>query len=224
MIEVYTDGSCIGNGKDTAFGGYGAYFPGGEASNVAEPLVRANNGNASVTSNRAELRGILAAMSSVEDSEQDLQIFTDSQYWAKYVSKSALNLSKPVPPHLENQDIIASIRTVFERSFHPRGREVKSTYVPAHTGKKDDRSTGNDIADTLSVMGSAKAFVLLGLHAKFRLQTGRYKGSTYADAFAKDPQYFLASPTPNRDKMTRLVFEVLGANQLNGSTQDIHSR
>lgn len=213
-IPAYTDGSCIGNGKDAAYGGYGVYFPGGHAEHVAEPLVRSNNGDMAVTSNRAELRAVLAAMKAVADRDDDLQIFTDSMYWARYVSKSALNGARAIPSHLENRDLLQEIQSVFVAHFASRDRKVVSTYVPAHTGKSDERSVGNDIADTLSVMGSAKAFVLLGLHTKFRLQSGRHKGLTYADALAKDRDYFLSSPTPNRDKHTRLIFEVLAANSV----------
>jgi ribonuclease HI len=213
-IVAFTDGSCIGNGKDHAYGGYGVFFPDGDAAHVAEPLLRSNNGDVPVTSNRAELRAVLAAMQSVCDKEADLTIMTDSMYWARYVSRPTFNHKKDIPEHLENRDILYEIRAVYNACYLPHERKVVSEYVPAHTGNKDERSVGNDIADTLSVMGSAKAFVLQGLHTKTRIRTGRYKGKTYAEALRDDPEYFTKSPSVNREKLTRLIFEVLDANRL----------
>ncbi|KAJ6620279.1 ribonuclease H-like domain-containing protein, partial [Mycena sp. CBHHK59/15] len=73
LVKVYTDGSCIGNGKGSAHAGAGTYA-GPQSSLNASLRVTGEQ-----TNNRGELLAILYTLSTVQPNHH-LEIYSDSEY------------------------------------------------------------------------------------------------------------------------------------------------
>ncbi|KAG8743363.1 hypothetical protein FRC10_012167 [Ceratobasidium sp. 414] len=86
-VEVWTDGSCLANGKQNPRAAYGVYF--GED----DPRNDANRVPGVQTNNRGELLGVIRALEIVDENVSELTIYTDSQYTIKCGVNSS---NKPV--------------------------------------------------------------------------------------------------------------------------------
>lgn len=86
--EVFTDGSCVGNGKKGAVGGIGVFFADGDPRNVSECVtsssVALSSSSKKVTNQVTELlaciKGIVGAAAT---SPSTITVFTDSSYVVK---------------------------------------------------------------------------------------------------------------------------------------------
>lgn len=195
-IVVYTDGSCIFNGKRNAIGGYGVYFPNGDYENVSEPLTKKPESpdtdpieTLTVTNNRAELMAILTALNIVK--KDNLLIYTDSKYCKLVVEKYCFSTSNIDATSLKNPDMLKRIQEVYRT--HYANRRVELKYVAAHRGTSKE----NDIADDLAVLGTAHAIIEKNLAGKLKATDNL----TYVDAFARGIK--------PHDKLTKFVFEFL---------------
>ena len=77
-LFVYTDGSCINNGRKNAVGGYGIYFGEGDSRNVSQRLEVSTP-----TNNIAELTAIFETYKIIETdilNNKKIVIVTDSTY------------------------------------------------------------------------------------------------------------------------------------------------
>ena len=155
-IIVFTDGSCIGNGKKVTFGGYGIYFPHGEYPNISESFTLRP-----VTNQRTESYAILRALQLLIDEGHDkIILYTDSEYsiksitkWASGWEKNGWNTTKgPV----KNLDLIKPLHQLYQQNKD----KISIIHVRSHTGKEDFIYLGNAEADRLAVMGSKKSFVI----------------------------------------------------------------
>jgi ribonuclease HI len=70
MIEIYTDGSCLGN---PGVGGWGAILL------YKEHLKKISGGNPATTNNQMELKAVIEALKVLKKSSEVI-IYTDSQY------------------------------------------------------------------------------------------------------------------------------------------------
>jgi ribonuclease HI len=112
-IIIFTDGACSNNGKPTASGGCGVYFPNKEFQDVSQPFTKSP-----ITNNRAELYAILSALNKLENIKYNtVTINSDSKYaincvtiWYKKWEKNGFVGSNKKP--VENLDIIDEIVTV----------------------------------------------------------------------------------------------------------------
>ena len=147
-VRVYTDGSCINNGKSNAIGGFAVYFPGGEFQNIAEKYTR------HPTTQRCELTAIYRA---IQESQQHImaggkiEIYTDSEYSMKcltnYCRKWCVNgWVKADKKPIENRDIIEPLWGFYSRYY----KNIGLTHVRAHTGAKDEHSRNNEIVDGMA--------------------------------------------------------------------------
>ncbi|EEP78391.1 ribonuclease H [Uncinocarpus reesii 1704] len=147
MLNIYTDGSALGNGKLRAKAGVGVYFGPGDERNVSEPL----KGNRQ-TNQRAELTAISRALD-IAPRHRDVTIYTDSKYSIDCVTVWCIRWqrnkwmtadSKPV----ENKDLIQSILTKIEERT---SLNVKTLFewVKGH-----NKHPGNEAADRLAVRGA----------------------------------------------------------------------
>ena len=87
-VRIYTDGSCILNGKPNARGGWAVYFPGGEFGNMAEKYTR------HPTNQRCELTAIQKALETTQQhmaSGGKVEIYTDSEYSLKCLQEYCKN-------------------------------------------------------------------------------------------------------------------------------------
>lgn len=196
MIHVFTDGSCIFNGKPNCIGGYGVHFKDNVFPDISLPLVLGADGIVP-TNNRAELLAILTALLVLRDtSDQCVQMYSDSKYCILMVTKYCIP-DRVIPENLKNMDLLLAIRN----AYHTGMKNVESfslKFVAAHTKLNDDISCGNEMADTLAVRGTAQAIVSLGLHETLKACG---KNKTYAQACAQ------GCKTSN--KLTQAVFQLL---------------
>lgn len=150
-INVYTDGS-LKRTKKGILCGYGVYFPGKELPDIAQPFTIGN-----ITNNRAELFAILQAIKNISSiySFDLIYVYTDSEYaqksltiWVNAWKKN--NWRNSQNKIVENRDIIEQIHDYMETYKN----KIKIIWVKSHTGKNDQHSLGNSIADELANKGA----------------------------------------------------------------------
>ncbi|KAI9894817.1 MAG: hypothetical protein M1814_000036 [Vezdaea aestivalis] len=153
-VTIYTDGSCLGNGKLRSFAGVGVYFGENDPRNISEPL----DGDRQ-TNNRAELTAIIRALESVGD-DTDVHIISDSNYaidcvtvWYRGWENRGWISSKGSP--VENKDLIQLLRNLME-ARDDLGSRTKLSWVKGHAA-----SAGNEAADRLA-RGAADNVMRLG--------------------------------------------------------------
>lgn len=179
-IRIYTDGSSLSNGRESAIGGVGVYFGPQDGRNVSESLAGLRQ-----TNQRAELTAIIRALD-IAPKDRKLVILSDSNYAIKCTNewyqkwrvenKWVTAAGKPV----ENRDLIQKIIDNLEQRYRinkhrdePYGEEddkvdpddpanpgpwergvagVKFVWVKGHA--KDE---GNTAADYLATAGAREA-------------------------------------------------------------------
>lgn len=137
-IKIYTDGACRGNQNANAKGGYGVVILNGEER------IELKQGYADTTSNRMELRAVIAGLKFM-DQPSKIEIFSDSKYvvdafrenwigsWIKNGWKTATK--QPV----KNPDLWKELLPLVEK------HEVAWNWVKGHSG-----NTENERADSLA--------------------------------------------------------------------------
>jgi len=156
-IEVFTDGSSIGQNTksdENRLCGYGIYFPNKELPDISRKFRHPPN-----TNQRTELYSIYVALVMIKKTLEfdQIKIYTDSMYsikcltvwgksWDKNDWKTATN--KPV----KNQDILKPLYDIVKKLKD----KIEFEHVNSHTGKKDYKSIGNEIADKLATSGAKK--------------------------------------------------------------------
>ncbi|KIV99967.1 uncharacterized protein PV09_08478 [Verruconis gallopava] len=146
MLHIWTDGACMGNGKNGSIGGVGVYFGQHDPRNVSEPLVGRQ------TNNRAELTALKRALN-IAPLNRPVTIHTDSSYAINCVTKWYINWrkrdwrnaqGKPV----ENRDLIEEILDLVDVR-HQCGFITQFDWVRGHAGHVE-----NEAADRLAVEGA----------------------------------------------------------------------
>ncbi|XP_057324242.1 ribonuclease H1-like [Microplitis mediator] len=145
-IQIYTDGSCFGNGTTKPAAGLGVYFGPNHPKNLSLPCVNRN------TNNGAELEAILQAIEIIiELNLIKIDIHTDSEFLC-----NSLNLwyddwegrnwltstGKPVTYKNEMIHIKQLMKT----------RDIRILHVPSHQGV-----FGNEQADQLAREGARRS-------------------------------------------------------------------
>lgn len=146
-IYVYTDGSCINNGKINAKAGIGIYFGKNDNRNVSKRI------DGKQTNNTAELKAIIETLKILhKEINNNLNIFiiTDSEYAIKCCTTYGYKLNKsnwklkddkPIP----NLNLIKELYNI--TSNYPN---IKFKHIMAHTNNDDIHSIGNYNADLLA--------------------------------------------------------------------------
>ena len=145
-INIYTDGACSNNGKPDARAGFGIWFGDGDERNTSESFTGPQ------TNNRAELLGIIKALTILRDEieqGQPINIYSDSSYsirccttyGEKMLKKGWKNKGKDIP----NVEIVK-----VAYNFCKKHNNIKFKHISAHTGLQDEHSIGNEHADRLA--------------------------------------------------------------------------
>lgn len=147
VLQIYTDGSSLANGKAGSRAGVGVYFGDGDPRNVSERL----RGDPQ-TNQRAELMAMLRALE-IAPLEKTVQIISDSQYSINCVTQWAIGWKQKgwktaTGENVKNQDII---RAVLDK-MDERTKADANTYFHWVKGHASDR--GNVAADRLAVRGA----------------------------------------------------------------------
>lgn len=136
-LNIYTDGSTIGNGRRNATGGYGVFF-----GNVEIPYISQTLKAFKVTNNVAELKAIIEALKVIKNlSYISYVIHYDSEYAAGVIT-GRMNAHKNLELVQEGKGLLKEV--------NDQGKVVTFSHVYSHTGKDDLHSIGNDIVDTLA--------------------------------------------------------------------------
>ena len=138
-MKVYTDGSCINNGKEGSKGGIGIYFGDGDSRNVSKSLEYDK-----VTNNVAELSALNEALDILVEYDSDTIIYTDSKYvilcCTSYGRKQSVkNWIDDIP----NKDLVKLVYNKFISK-----ENIRLEYVRGH-----NNCHGNDMADKLAREG-----------------------------------------------------------------------
>ncbi|KAG5985273.1 hypothetical protein E4U55_007375 [Claviceps digitariae] len=147
VLQIYTDGSSLANGRTGSRAGVGVYFGDADARNVSERLVGDPQ-----TNQRAELMAMLRALE-IAPLGQTVQIISDSQYSIKCLTEWALGWKSKgwktaTGEDVKNQDIIRAILDKMDE----RTRAKSNTYF--HWVKGHSSNRGNLAADRLAVRGA----------------------------------------------------------------------
>lgn len=139
FLKVYTDGSCINNGKEGSKGGIGIYFGDGDSRNVSKSLEYDK-----VTNNVAELSALNEALDILVEYDSDTIIYTDSKYvilcCTSYGRKQSVkNWIDDIP----NRDLVKLVYNKFISK-----ENIRLEYVRGH-----NNCHGNDMADKLAREG-----------------------------------------------------------------------
>jgi ribonuclease HI len=140
---VYTDGSCVNNGKPNACAGIGIFF------NVDDPRNVSKRVDGKQSNNTAEISAVIETFFIIENDIQNgkkIGIVTDSKYVIKCVSsygekcnKKNWNLDMP------NKELVKQAYELYKNKPN-----VKFIHIKAHTNNTDIHSIGNDNADKLA--------------------------------------------------------------------------
>ena len=140
---VYTDGSCLNNGKKNAVAGIGIYFGENDSRNVSQKVIGKQSNNT------AELGAIIYLYNIIENDitiGKQIGIVTDSTYAIRcatsYGKKCAENNWKNDIP---NKDLVKQIYELYNDK-----ENVKFLHIMAHTKNTDIHTIGNKNADILA--------------------------------------------------------------------------
>ena len=191
-MNVYTDGSCINNGKPNARAGIGIYFDKNNKNNTSKELKGENLSN-----NVAELVAIITVFKILKQEikkNKEINIYSDSEYSINSISKWYPNWCKN--NKLEGKKNIELIEKAYK--LFSKYKNVNLYYIKAHTNLKDEHSIGNNMADILA--GEAigiKKFKYKETTKKktnesnddFNLSFGKYKGRSVLWVLEHDENY-----------------------------------
>ncbi|MCG6341242.1 ribonuclease HI [Vibrio fluvialis] len=142
-ICVYTDGSCLNNGSQSAQGGWSVVI-----ENEVKQL-RLSGRESATTNQRMELKAIIEGLKSIKATHKEIHVYTDSAYakngcekwrhdWKRFGWRKKSD-KKPV----ENVDLWKELDALLEE------RKVRFYKVKGHSGHPQ-----NELADVLAVMAS----------------------------------------------------------------------
>ena len=142
IMKVYTDGSCINNGKEGSVGGIGIFFGDKDKRNISKKLNLEK-----VTNNIAELSALIEALNILKDEKREVIIYTDSKYCilccTSYGDKQRLvNWNNDIP----NKDLVREVYNKFRKKDN-----IKLEYVMGHSNIYE-----NEMADKLAKEATSK--------------------------------------------------------------------
>jgi len=140
---VYTDGSCMNNGKENAIAGFGIYFGPDDPRNVSQRVEGKQSNQI------AELTAIVHTYGIVKqdlDLGKRIVIMTDSQYsilcCGSYGEKC---WKKGWIGDIPNKELVKTAFLLCKDQPN-----LRLVHIKAHTGKDDIHSVGNEEADRLA--------------------------------------------------------------------------
>ena len=145
-INVFTDGACSNNGRNSAKAGIGIFIAQDDPRNVSKSITGKQ------TNNTAELSAVIEVFHVLkEEVEQgkNVIIYTDSEYVIKcctsYGEKCEKKNWKNKKADIPNAELVKQVYTLYKQHDN-----VKIVWIRAHTNKNDTLSKGNEGADRLA--------------------------------------------------------------------------
>lgn len=136
MIQIFTDGSCKGNGQKENIGGNGYLILINKQLYTHKTEVNKNT-----TNNREELKAVINALNYITFSNQEnpIYIYSDSQYvvkgltfWSKKWEANNWKTGKNSTKEIKNSDLWVELHALY--------RQIKPSiqWVKGHTTNKSD--------------------------------------------------------------------------------------
>lgn len=142
IIKVYTDGSCINNGKKGSKAGIGIFFGNEDKRNVSRKLNLER-----VTNNVAELSALIEALDILKNESRDVIIYTDSKYCilccTSYGDKQRL---KDWSDNIPNKNLVMEVYNKYREKDN-----IRLEYVMGHSNIYE-----NEMADKLAREATSK--------------------------------------------------------------------
>ena len=144
MVEIYCDGGCRGNGKETSVGGYGiVVVQNGEPHKIT-------GGKKNTTNNEMELTGLYGSIKIAKEliarGEDCVKIYCDSAYslntTTDWMWKWAANGWTKKGGEIKNLELIQSIYN--ELNFYCDANKIELIKVKGHAGNEY-----NELADKI---------------------------------------------------------------------------
>lgn len=139
---VYTDGSCLSNGKLNSTAGIGIYFGKDDPRNMSKKL------EGKQTNNTAELTAIIETYKIIEAdiiANKNITIVSDSRYAILCATSYGKKCSKNNFIDIPNSNLVKTLYNLYNDKIN-----VKFMHVMAHTNSSDIHSIGNKYADMLA--------------------------------------------------------------------------
>ncbi|WPK25711.1 hypothetical protein PUMCH_003037 [Australozyma saopauloensis] len=158
--QIYVDGACRGNGKESMpMSGYGVWFGKDDESNAAVPLSDVDNLRITPSNQRAELYAMKHALLHVSNNSEkfkdtNIEICSDSKYsiscmeeWVDKWKDNNWRNSQNKPA--ANLDIILPTYDLYKKLNAENATQIKFVHVKGHLG-----IDGNEQADKLANLGA----------------------------------------------------------------------
>lgn len=151
LIELYTDGSCSGNGEKENFGGMGIVLV-----KNGKPMKEYSIKDFNTTNNRTEMKAVIYAINIAKilnkNNPQEIIIYSDSMYVVQTVNQWMFNWAskgwkKADNKEPENLDLV---KTLYQLMQFERAIKVKK--IKGHNGHEF-----NEMADDLATRATQKA-------------------------------------------------------------------
>lgn len=143
MNFIYTDGSCINNGKINAKSGIGIYFKDNDKRNLSQELDKSFK----QTNNTAELYAIIKAIKIIEtDLQNNIKyiIYTDSNYSILCSTNYEKWIQNKKKDEIQNIELVKQLFNLVQKY------SIELLHIDAHTNNTDIHSKGNEQADLLA--------------------------------------------------------------------------
>ncbi|KAG8691704.1 hypothetical protein FRC11_012455 [Ceratobasidium sp. 423] len=139
-VEVWTDGSCLGNGKPDARAAYAVYF------GPDDPRNEAKRAPGPQTNNTGEIYAVIRALEIVPESVKHLTIYTDSEFTIKSLREWLPGWNRRGGMTSTNKPAVHYLSVKYMDALaQRRGERLKLVHVYGH---KDN--VGNNAADQMA--------------------------------------------------------------------------
>lgn len=146
---VYTDGSCVNNGKPNAKAGMGIYFGENDPRNVSRHVEGKQSNNTGELGAIVTLYDIVAK--DVANGKK-IVIVTDSDYSIRCLTTFGAKCDKKQwKEDIPNKELVQHAYTL----YHDQPN-IRFFHIRSHTGKQDVHSLGNEKADQLANLAVGK--------------------------------------------------------------------
>lgn len=188
MLRIYTDGSCVNNGKKNSSAGYAVVYPDHLGDSWGDPLE-------SGTNQAAELRAIYQGLVKGKTlmgaaSEIQVRVYTDSEFSINCLTKWVVGWRKKNWMTAEGKPVVH--RVIIEKILTELSEYSGHvfTHVKAHTGGTDEHSRWNQMADDL-----ARKAVETGGHTRLPdIETKVVRGEPSSNALTGIPLALMGPP------------------------------
>ena len=157
---IYTDGSCVNNGKENAKAGIGIFFSKDKYPPISKKVsdfkqtdlkqTDLKQTDLKQTNNTAELLAIITALEIVQSkfSNEYFVIFTDSKYSMLCAGSYGDRMNKKNwSEDIKNKELVKKLYRLYKSLSN-----VRLQHIFSHTGNQDEHSLGNEQADHLAYL------------------------------------------------------------------------